>query len=265
MAHIQLKVYSEALHMTTGVQVILPTPLSGESSEPYYSSEKKVPVLYLLHGTYGSESDYSRFSRIESYAQDYHLAVVMMNVGNSCYRDMPRGGPAYFTYVTEELPKMMRWMFPISHRREDTFICGLSMGGTGAFKLGFSRPELYGRVACMSANFSGWQDKADSSDSVWSLAFREGEDLTGTEDDMYYLASSSMESGKQLPGLYVCVGTEDFLYESNAKFHDYLNRLGMEHVYHEQPGIHNWAFWDDELRRILAWLPIQRRDGQNWF
>ena len=48
-------------------------------------------------------------------------------------------------------------------------------------------------------------------------------------------------------------------------FEKHLQALGLRHTYHEQPGIHNWDFWDDELRRILAWLPIQRRDSNNWF
>lgn len=265
MAFLQLKTYSEALRTKTSIQVILPTPLVGDPTQAYYDSDKKVPCLYLLHGTYGDEGDYTRFSRIESYAQEYHVAVVMMEAENSCYRDMPRGGPAFYTYITEELPKMMEWMFPISNKREDRFLCGLSMGGTGAFKLAFTRPDVFGSVACMSANFDGWQEKADAGNSVWSLAFEPGAKLAGTDEDMYHVLDQAIASGKKLPDLYVCIGRQDFLYQSNVKFEKYLNSKCIPHVYHEQPGIHNWDFWDDELRRILAWLPIQRRDSKNWF
>ena len=114
MAFIQLKTYSETLRTKTSIQVILPTPLAGDTNGSFYDSGKKYPTLYLLHGTYGDEADYTRFSRIESYAQEYYVAVVMMSTANGCYRDMPRGGPAYYKYVTEELPKMMEWMFPLS-------------------------------------------------------------------------------------------------------------------------------------------------------
>lgn len=265
MAFIQLKTYSETLRTKTGIQVILPTPLAGETNGSFYDSDRKFPTLYLLHGTYGDEGDYTRFSRIESYAQEYYVAVVMMSTANGCYRDMPRGGPAYYKYVTEELPKMMEWMFPLSPKREDRFICGLSMGGTGAFKLGFTRPDVFGAVACMSANFGGWQDKADSGDSVWSMAFNDHELLTGTDEDMFHVADTAVKSGVPLPELYVCIGQQDFLYQSSVVFEKHLQTLGLRHTYHEQPGIHNWDFWDDELRRILAWLPIQRRDSNNWF
>lgn len=265
MAFIELKTYSEALRTKTSINVILPTPLAGESNGSWYKTSNKFPVLYLLHGTYGDEADYTRFSRIESYAQDYYVAIVMMSTGNGCYRNMPRGGPAYYDYVTKELPEMMQWMFPISAKREENFLCGLSMGGTGTFKLGMTRPDLYGNIACMSANFAGWQDRASTDDSVWSMAFTAGEQLENTDEDMFYLAEKAVESGDKLPELYVCCGTEDFLYKSNVDFKNHMDKIGMKYTYHEQPGIHNWDFWDDELRRILNWLPIQRRTGSNWF
>lgn len=265
MAYIHLLTYSECLHTKTDIRVILPTPLAGESVGNYYGEDRRFPVLYLLHGTYGTGGDYTRFSRIESYAQDYNVAVVMMDTGNGCYRDTPRGGPAYYQYVTEELPQMMQWMFPISAKREENFICGLSMGGTGAFKIGFSCPEKFGWIACMSANFSGWQSKADADDSVWSSAFLPGENLTNTYDDLYDLARKAVNSAVELPNLYICCGQQDFLFESNEAFRKHLENLGVRHTYHVQPGSHNWDFWDDELRRILAWLPIECRKSKSMF
>ena len=37
----------------------------------------------------------------------------------------------------------MNWMFPLSCKRKNTFIAGLSMGGSGVFK----GPERFGAVA----------------------------------------------------------------------------------------------------------------------
>ena len=97
------------------------------------------------------------------------------------------------------------------------------------------------------------------------MAFRDHEQLAGTNEDMYHVIDTAVKNGVSLPELYVCIGRQDFLYDSNVAFEKHLQKLGVRHVYHEQPGIHNWDFWDDELRRILAWLPIQRRDAKNWF
>ena len=277
MAFVQVKTFSKALHKKTDIQVILPTPLASEVMDGamasqfernsksgaglnYYAPELRCPVLYLLHGTYGDDGDWMRFSRIESYAQNYNVAVVMADAENSCYRDMPRGGPGYYTYFTEELPTMMKWMFPISDKREDTFIAGLSMGGSGAMKIDMSRPDLFSHVACLSGGFRNLNEKAESDDSVWSMAFKPHEDLSGTIDDLPWLLSQQVEKKVELPKLYVCCGTADFIYDNTVEMRGHLDRLKIPYEYHEQEGaVHNWDFWDDEIQRILEWLPLQRR------
>lgn len=267
MAHIQLKTFSKALRTKTNVQVILPTPLTSEvmgntmggvtNEFPYYTDTLNIPVLYLYHGTYGDDADWMRFSRIESYAQNYNIAVVMPNAANSCFRNMPRGGPQYYEFFTEELPEMINWMFPVSRKKEDTFVAGLSMGAFGAFYVGMSKPDLFSHVACLSGGYSGFVNRM--ANSVWDLAFSEGESLENTDEDCYFLSEKLLKDNVNHPKLYMCCGTEDFIYTENQRFRMHLNHIGFDHTYHEQPGIHNWDFWDDEIKRILEWLPIDTR------
>ena len=47
---------------------------------------------------------------------------------NSHYVDNPWGGN-YYSYLTKELPEMLRSLLPLSAKRENNFITGLSMGG----------------------------------------------------------------------------------------------------------------------------------------
>jgi S-formylglutathione hydrolase FrmB len=58
----------------------------------------------------------------------------MPNVHRSFYANT-RYGFNYYTYITEELPHIVRSYFPLSDRREDNAIAGLSMGGYGAFMI----------------------------------------------------------------------------------------------------------------------------------
>ena len=44
MAFIQLKTYSETLRTKTSIQVILPTPLAGETNGSFYDSDRKFPT-----------------------------------------------------------------------------------------------------------------------------------------------------------------------------------------------------------------------------
>jgi putative tributyrin esterase len=61
------------------------------------------------------------------------LAVVMPRVDRSFYLNEAHGNK-YWTFLSEELPEVVRGSFRISTRREDTFVAGLSMGGYGAMK-----------------------------------------------------------------------------------------------------------------------------------
>ncbi|MCI8455233.1 MAG: esterase family protein [Lachnospiraceae bacterium] len=263
MALIQMKFYSPSLQTKTNLNLLVPTPestLTG-TQETFADCRKMgpLPVLYLLHGTSGDEGDWLRFSRIEDYARKYRLLVAMPSCENSCYRDTP-AGKAYYTYVTKELPQFLGWLLPVSEKREDTYIAGLSMGGSGAFMLGMSRPSQYGYVACLSGGFNLPEKVEAEPKNRWSWAFGPDETLIGTRDDAFWLSSRLVEEKADYPELYLCCGTEDFLYEKNCELKRHLDAIGFRHVYHEQPGAHDWNFWDDEIRRVLQWLPVKKKD-----
>ena len=75
---------------------------------------------------------------------------------------------------------------------------------------------------------------------------------------MYDLADKAMKSEKVRTKLYLAVGTGDFLYEGNCKYHEYLEKIGYEHVFSTGEGIHNFDFWDPQIRKAIhEWLPLQ--------
>ena len=156
--------FSEALRMNTDINVIIPTPHPVENPlNPgnYFHEGAKYQTLYLLHGTYGDYTDWQRLSSIEKYAQFAKLMVVMPSGANAMYQDMVYG-PQYFTYLTEELPRYVRTLFPSSEKREDTFIGGLSMGSMGAYNAGIRRPDVYSKVIGLSRHelsFPEWHQR----------------------------------------------------------------------------------------------------------
>lgn len=257
MALIQMRTFSKALMKKTNVVVILPTPTVAESQfgtgGEYYKQGSKCKVLYAFHGTFGDSMDYLRFSRIESYAQTYKIAIVLPEIDNSCFNDI-MDGPKYKEYITEELPQIINWTFPVSNRPEDRYICGISMSGMGAVKLAMEYPELYSVAVSLSGAFDIFKDVENDRHNIWSFAYPP-EPLTGTDYDPYYVAEQCVKKGKKLPKLYICVGTEDPYYPHTERFKKHLERLGVEFTYHEQPGGHDWNVWDDEIKRMLEWLP----------
>ena len=136
--------YSPVLRRNTEINVCFPTP--DEETDPMRT---EVPVLYLLHGMHGDATSWLYRTNISRYADKAGIAVVMPSAANSFYQDMTHG-ERFFTYVTEELPKFIQGLFPVSKKREDTFVAGLSMGGYGAYYIGLSCPEKFGAVASFS-------------------------------------------------------------------------------------------------------------------
>ena len=135
MALIQVNYLSKALFRTVPVNVILPSDkISFETLDYQGVPTGGYPTLYLLHGLLGNYTDWVSGTRVQRWAEDAGLAVVMPSGDNAFYIPGLAANSDYGTFVGEELPRVMRDMFPLSHRREDTFIAGLSMGGFGALR-----------------------------------------------------------------------------------------------------------------------------------
>ena len=264
MAIFECKLFSKELFASVCVNVILPTPDSGDyflgTQTAFPKEGQKYQVLYLLHGISADHTDWARFSGIERYAQEKQLAVIMPGVSNSLYCNLIAGGN-YYNYYTKELPEMMESLLPISAKRENTFIAGLSMGGFGAYKAALRNPEKYVAAASLSGGMSRVENRENVpiDTSKWSAAAygKNGEYYNPNEEDLKVLLKKLIDSGRDIPKLYQACGTEDFIYAMNADFRDYARSIGAGLTYEESAGIHDWNFWDPYIRRVLDWLPTK--------
>jgi len=244
MALFQCSFSSEALQISASMNVIIP---QGRKKRP-------LQTLYLLHGLSDDHSIWCRRTSIERYADEYGIAVVMPAVNRSFYADMAYGAK-YWTFVSEELPQLARSWFPLSDRREDSFAAGLSMGGYGAMKLGLTFPDRFAAVASLSGAVDVDRLVAEgfASDIVNIVGDRRS--IAGTELDLFALAKRVADQGGS-PRLYQCCGTEDFLYDDNVRFREHCRSLGLPLTYEEEPGSHEWGYWDSKIQKVLSWLPI---------
>jgi S-formylglutathione hydrolase FrmB len=248
MAFIQCNFSSETLAIGVSMNVLLPDPKPGQPADMKY------PTLFLLHGLSDDHTAWMRYTSIERYVRNKQIAVVMPAVNRSFYTDMAGGFP-YWTFISQELPAKARAYFPLSDKREDTFAAGLSMGGYGAFKLALRRPDLFAAAASLSGalDINGNKDR-------WARDFRYifGEDAPiPPDDDLFLLAEKVAASDGPKPKLYQACGTDDYLYPANRKFLDHSRSLGLDLEYEDGPGGHTWDLWDDNIRRVLEWLPIR--------
>ncbi|MBQ5755113.1 MAG: alpha/beta fold hydrolase, partial [Oscillospiraceae bacterium] len=110
-------------------------------------------TLYLLHGYGGNARQWKEKSAVARLAAAHRLAVVMPGCGDGYYQDDPAAGVYTARFLAEELLPEPRRLFPLSPRRGDTFLGGVSMGGFGALLVGSRYGSLFGGRACFSSAF----------------------------------------------------------------------------------------------------------------
>jgi len=193
LALIHCNFFSEVLGLSASMYVILPQKTYGQTGMTGVTIKDRHPVLYLLHGRTDDHTIWLRRTSVERYVAPLGLAVVMPEVHRSFYTDMANGYK-YWTFISEELPEIVKSFFNLSDKREDTFVAGISMGGYGAFKLALSKPECF----AAAASLSGALDIVDTVNNVtgiteyeWSSIFGDLKKLPGSSNDLFHLANAA--------------------------------------------------------------------------
>jgi len=253
----EVKFFSETLGLLSSMYVLLPQrPLAYMQAKP----RKKLRTLCLLHGHSDDHTAWQRYTSIERYAETLNLAVVMPAVHLSFYNDMAHGGK-YWQFISEEVPTLIRDMFPLSSKRGDNYVAGLSMGGYGAFKLALTHPERFAAAASLSGAVDLSEvvkvKKEDPENKAWieemQTVFGDLSKVPGSKHDLFALAKKAAKAPVN-PRLYQCCGTEDDLHPHNVRFRDAVSKLKLDLTYEEGPGEHNCAYWDKIIQNVLAWM-----------
>ena len=250
--------FSETLQIQTAAYVLLP-----EADVLKNHAERPIPTLYLLHGLSDDHTSWMRNTRIAQYARKYRLAVVMPAVNRSFYTDMAHGAK-YWTFISEELPRVMEAVFPLSQSRQGRFAAGLSMGGYGAMKLGLQKPDRYAAIAAFSAplmlHLAGEQGHADPEFA------RELLDIFGSLEQLQAGEANLALTAQQLepavaPAMFTACGTSDFLFQANEGFNALFGqKFGIRYLT-EEGADHTWDFWDKCIQIALEWLPLERLEN----
>ena len=236
---------SKELQMNTLVTVCFPDSVR-TNGKPL--SRRK--VLWLLHGLSDDGTNWLRNAKIEIYARENDLVLVMPSVGRSMYCDQVLG-QNYFSYVTRELPEYFSCVFGLSRAREQNYIAGLSMGGFGAMRAALTYPQQYAAVG----SFSGILDLtplALARKAQWEREFpfllKEAGDPE--HSPLNPKALLPRVRGKDLP-IYVACGLQDDLLLTNENFHTRAKELDIPITYVTEDGSHEWNFWDRHLKQFI--------------
>ncbi len=200
-----------------------------------YSSAKQYPVLYLLHGIGGDETEWVRFANpavlLDNLIADgkvVPLLVVMPN-GRAQKKDRAEGdimasAPAFATFerdLIDDLIPAIEAKYAVDPRRERRALAGLSMGGGQALNFGLGQLETFAWVGAFSA--------APNTKPAVELI----PNIDAAKD--------------QLKLLWISCGNKDRLFNISQRTHEFLKQIEIEHVWHVDSHGHDPAHWSSSL------------------
>jgi putative tributyrin esterase len=226
----------------------------------YADSNKRYPVLFLLHGLFGRYDDWVTRTNLAQYAKSYDLIIITPEGHDSWYTDS--AGTAtdkYESYFVRELISDVDARFRTIKDRRARGVAGLSMGGYGALKYGLKHPEQFAFAASLSGALDAATRTEDNPGFAWdilrpsiSAVFGPRSSQTRTTNDLHQIARGlSASQIASLPYLYFDCGLEDGFLATNRELADILLSKKIPHQFRQLPGAHTWAYWDQQVREIL--------------
>lgn len=272
MSEFHIEIESQYIGGRHPVTIIMPDPPRIAPPRNFYENGQKYKVLWLLHGTFGTNNDWINRSMIEVFACERNLIVVMPHGLNLDYVDWPAAGLGMnmYEYLFEELMPMVYNWLPASDKREDNFIAGLSMGGAGTMVYALGHPEKF--AAACSLSFPLMNPMEEGTDiqgtlvatpehlrnfrpSRWENQIRNAGGLEGylsSPANTWGRLQEAVEKSVDLPKLYFCIGTEDFLYPRYQVFKKHAQENGYPIEFEEEPGMrHEWRFWNKYIEIFI--------------
>ena len=206
-----------------------------------YTTTKKYPVIYLLHGYSDQFNSWLSIKPdLSQWANTTDAIIVCPDGNNSWYWDSPKNTTVrYETYITRELIPYIDGHYNTIDRKQGRAISGYSMGGHGALWLAFRHQDIFG--ACGSS--SGGVDIRPFPDN-WEM-----NKLLGRYDENPEIWENHTVIN-QLPrirpaslAIVIDCGTEDFMYKMNEELHRQLTYRNIGHDFITRPGTHGYAYW----------------------
>lgn len=253
MVHAQFRFPSRALGRAAEFHVVLPRPQSAFAELLRADAQEIKKCLWFFHGVGDSAEAVLLQTEIAALADEHNLMIVLPSVENSFCLDLD-GGIRFRSYLLDELIPYVENILPVPDGRENQLIGGISMGGYGACSLALERPEKFSKVLCLS----GALDLRSGTRFARACEIPLPPPLSGNgvlpEDwDLLTLLERAMGGGAPLPEFYLVCSEMDSVWKSNKRFAEHAKALGVPAALHSRPGVHDWAFWRENLVPAVEW------------
>lgn len=215
-----------------------------------YTTEKKYPVLYLLHGIGGNEDEWLSgnpnqiVSNLVAEDQAKEMIIVIPNVrageDDAYHNDTAFSLEHYAKFdnfindLRECLMPYMEDTYSVATGRENTAIAGLSMGGRESLYIGINMIESFGYIGAFSPGFGVFEY---TNNGVHENGLFTKDTLT-INDEQY----------KNSTVLMIINGISEGGHDSiGGQCDDALNDNGINHWYYTTEGGHDFKTWKNGL------------------
>lgn len=256
MAFLKLQYKSAALMRGTTVNIYLPSDaMSGKVTEPPYRT------VYFLPGYSADSTEIMTYLGMRRECELKGIAIVIPDGCNSFYVDHEKRGTCFSAFVGKELVETTRKFLPLSHRREDTYIGGISMGGYGALYNGLRFRDTFSKIAALSPSadccdlLCGHAD-AGFQEEIFTNVFGSREAYyEGDTDLVKFYRETAEKDRKMIPELFIACGKQDGLvYPAVEKFIKGLDDSRIPYTFRGGNGSHELDYWERMLDPAFSFL-----------
>jgi enterochelin esterase-like enzyme len=202
---------------------------------PGYSKDKKYPVLYLLHGIGGDETEWQRFCSpnviLDNLLADQKVVpmIVVMPNGRAQKNDRAEGdvfrsAPAFANFerdLLDDVIPAIATRYSVQADREHRALAGLSMGGGQSLNFGLAHLDTF----------------------AWVGGFSSAPNTKPPEQ----LVPDPEAATRQLKLLWLGCGNKDGLIRISQGMHAYLKEKGVPHVWTVDGNAHDPTEWKNNL------------------
>lgn len=238
----------------------------------YDNTNRRYPVLYLLHGYSDDETGWTQFGEVKAIAdkqirenQMTEMIIAMPDGGVSWYINSVDGKVKYEDFFIKEFIPFMDATYRTRPEKRYRGIAGLSMGGHGTLIMAMKHPELFAAAAPLSAGILTKEELMNTPDDRWSSVFgppygnSKGADRINDHLNMNWILSI-VENGnaEELKKVryYIDCGDKDFLIKGNMALHALMMDKKIPHEFRVREGVHNWDYWRTALPEVLKFVSV---------
>lgn len=243
----------------------------------YETSNRRYPVLYLLHGGGGDHSDWIQLGNVQAIADTSVRAgkaepmiIVMPDAGTTFYLNHIRGEYQYEDYFIKELIPHIDKSYRSRPEKRLRAIAGLSMGGFGSLLYSLHHPELFQSCYAMSAAVRTDEQINQMSLPEFQRRYKTalGESKEGdrritdfwNQNSILFLMKNLPEKQKKAVRFFLDCGDDDTsLYTGNSLLHNLMRDLNIPHEYRVRDGGHTWEYWRTALPEALHFVSLGMR------